>query len=45
MANATCKPVNHLLPNLKSNNNKKPLTQCPLFRSKPMNRVATAEQN
>src|SRR6266700_8084352 len=31
----TCKPVNHLLLNHKPDNNKKPLTECPFFRSKP----------
>src|SRR5271165_2520300 len=34
-ANATCKTANHLLPNRKPDNNTKPLTHCPFFRSKP----------
>src|SRR6267154_278210 len=34
-ANATTKSPNHLLPNLKPDINKIPLTQCPIFRSKP----------
>src|ERR1700730_10169740 len=35
MANAPTKSPNHLLPNLKPDKNKIPLTQCPFFRSKP----------
>src|SRR5258705_7511880 len=35
MANANAKSLNHLLLNLKPDNNKIPLTRSPLFRSKP----------
>src|SRR5882724_12809464 len=41
MANANAKSRNHLLLNLKPDNNKIPLTRCPFFRSKP--RVAATE--